>query len=195
MRRRLSIVSSFAAVLLLASAPRSAAAQTADIPRQQMLSVQPLTTIAGLISADYERAIARPGLTVGAGLSYLSSATVPGLSVDDIDVSYLSLEGKVRYYLGGVALRGFSVGATVGGTSAHVKEDGPISSEDSGRLSGIKLGTELDYLWRLGRSDRLGLAVGLGAKRVFYSASASNQARAAVNVAYPTARLAIGWAF
>ncbi len=179
---------------LVASAARPLAAQTLDVPRPQVFSVQPLTTLLGLVSADYERALGRPGLTAGVGLSYLSNSTVPGASAGDVDVSYLSVEGKVRYYFNGIPFRGFSVGATAGGTSAHVSDTG-LSSDESGRLSGIKLGTELDYSWLLGRHERLALAVGAGAKRVFYSASASGEARAAVNAAYPTLRLAIGWAF
>ena len=77
-----------------------------------------------------------------------------------------SAEARVRYYLGGVALRGIAFGGTVGGARASYK-----SYERTREIaSGVKLG--------------------VGGKRVFYSSDGER-----LTGAYPTSRIAPGWAF
>ena len=123
---------------------------------------------------------------MGVGASYWDLGT---LGIDDdgaLDAKYLSGEGKVRYYPAEVPFRGFSIGLTAGGARAS------FLALDDERLkaSGVKVGVEVDYNWLLGRSDRLALALGVGGKRVWYGANGDRLVGA-----YPTTRIAIGWAF
>jgi hypothetical protein len=179
------------AVLALCLAPAAALAQgdTAAVrppatPRQ-VLSVQPIQLMLGVVSGDYERAIGS-GLTAGIGASYWDLGTLGIATEGLLDVSYLSAEAKVRYYPGEVPFRGFSIGLTAGGAHASYR----VLDEDRGTANGVKVGAEVDYNWLLGRSERLALALGLGGKRIWYGAAGDRLAGA-----YPTSRVAIGWAF
>jgi hypothetical protein len=65
-----------------------------------------------------------------------------------------------------------------------------LGGGDRVSANGVKVGVEIDYTWRLGRTDRLALILGLGGKRIFYTSNGDRFAGA-----YPTSRIALGWAF
>ena len=146
--------------------------------------MQPLQAIAGIVAADYEHVVGR-GFTLGVGASYWDAGIMNLFYLDTFDASYSSGEVKLRYYPSEVAFHGVSVGLTVGGSYASFRV-----LDERFRASGVKIGSEADYNWLLGRSQRLALALGVGAKRIFYSTRGDRLADT-----YPTSRIAIGWAF
>ena len=168
-----------------ARAQDSTAARPESRRPRQVLSVQPIMAMIGVLSFDYERAVG-DGVTVGVGASYWDTGTLGLDAAGVLDARYSSAEAKVRYYPAETVFRGFSLGATLGGARGSVK----LLSEDRERAGGVKVGVEADYNWLLGRSRRLAMALGVGGKRIFYSASGTH-----LEGAYPTSRIAIGWAF
>lgn len=175
MRPRLAL---FAAGLCCAAT--SATAQTpAAEPYQQALSINPLGIPFEAFSGEYERAVS-PGITFGVGASYFGA-------FDEAD--YLSGDAKVRYYPNERAIRGFSIGGSLG--FARVSEDDDEFADGSS-TTGFTLGVILDYNWLLGRSKRFFVGTGLGAKRIFID---EDEVGEDVAVGYPTARLQVGFAF
>ena len=178
-----------AAMLAVAivSSPGLAQSDSLSLGRReprQVLSFQPIQAIAGLLSADYERAIGG-GMTLGVGTSYWDSSTL-GIGDDVLDAHYFSAEVKARYYPGERPFRGVSLGLTAGGARASFSD----VYDDHLKASGAKVGVELDYNWLVSRSDRMAIALGVGGKRVFFGANGER-----LTGAYPTSRIAIGWAF
>ena len=178
------------AALLACSASTRAIAQDAlrpppPRPPVQVLSFQPLQAVVGIFSGDYERAL-RGGLTLGVGASFWDAGTLAGFDEGDLDAMYLSGEAKLRYYPGEEPFRGFSIGLTAGGARATFED----ANDPRQSVSGVKVGVEADYSWLLGRSDHVAVALGLGAKRVFFGAFGRRLAGT-----YPTSRIAIGYAF
>jgi hypothetical protein len=150
---------------------------------RQVFTVQPIQSIAGILSGDYEVSVGGP-VTLGVGASYWNAALL-GLDLDDARASYVSGEVKARFYPGERPFEGVSVGLTLGGAHA--------SASDAGgrfRSSGLKTGAEVDYNWLLGDKRQLAIATGIGAKRIFYTMFGDRLVGT-----YPTMRLAIGWAF
>jgi len=95
----------------LMTIPFAAAASQSDGP-QNVLSLQPLTVVLRSIdvtaySGEYERAITEK-FSLGVGGTYWDG------SLADDSAKYTSADFKVRYYLWTSALRGLSVGGSVG---------------------------------------------------------------------------------
>jgi hypothetical protein len=168
-----------------AGAAQSATPATSPAAPRQVLSIQPLQAIAGVVSGDYERAI-RNGFTLGIGASYWDFGTLAIDDGGDLGAKYVSAEVKARYYPSETPFRGFSIGLT--GGAAHASFH--IFDNERESANGVKVGVEADYNWLLGRSDRLAIALGLGGKRIWYGRKGERLAGA-----YPTSRIAIGWAF
>jgi hypothetical protein len=180
------------APLLLCASARDAVAQAPATPEPtrppaQVLSFQPLQAIVGVFSGEYERVL-RDGFTVGIGASYWDPGPIAGFDGGKFDARYVSGEAKLRYYPSEEPFRGFSLGLTAGGARATFEDADDDDPRQS--VSGVKVGVEADYSWLLGRSDHLAVALGLGAKRVFFGAFGKRLAGT-----YPTSRIAIGWAF
>lgn len=112
-----------------------------------IVTVNPIAVLAGALNGDVELNFA-PGFT-GA----LSGTHWPD--------EYSSLDFTFRYYPGEVNPAGFSVGASIG----HVNWD--PDNEEGEFTKGPTIGFHVGYNWILGRSERLAIATGLGAKRVF----------------------------
>lgn len=175
------------AVLGIAFAASAAAAQAPVAPKQA-ISINPLGVVFRVYSGELERSVA-PGLTLGAASSYWGA----GADFDDDasgDVSYLSFDGKLRYYPGGTSLQGFSLGGSLGYTALS----GSLTDADgrsTGRANSLSAGVALDYNWLLGDSKRFLVGTGIGAKRLFPIGVETD----GLSIAYPTARLAVGYAF
>jgi hypothetical protein len=145
----------------------------------QLISVSPLFALLGFYTADLERRVTH-ATTVGVG----GSAFTLG------PFGYRSVDLKARYYPGGRALEGVSLGVSGGLIRLSADEGGLFSSASAG--SGIVVGTEGMYTRLSGKRHNVALSVGGGFKRIMrfdgYDVSA-------VRLTYPTARASIGFAF
>jgi hypothetical protein len=170
--------------------PAGAAQAPASIARKQAFTVQPISIIVGVYSAEFERAIT-PATSLGLGATYWNGFVG---ETDSTEPSYLSLDAKLRYYPGEQPLRGFSFGVTGGYSSVTTTDcvyDVTIGCTSQDRRSGgPTLGFQLDYNWLLGRQQNFVVALGVGAKRLFV-----NDRNDDITVAYPTARVSVGLAF
>ncbi len=158
------------------------------------LTLQPVSVILGLYSAEYEH-VTSPSTTVGVGGSYFNG--FPGDNSNTF--KYLSSEAKVRYYPGARPFQGFSFGGTLGfvrvsDTSTRYDINGLPTGSTSESQSGVKAGFELDYGWLLGAQQKFVVALGAGAKRLFIKDFSSNGGNN-VTAAYPTLRISVGFAF
>lgn len=179
---RLTTLGAFA--LLLALPARPAAAQ--QLPKQNLISIQPIGVILGVYAAEYERALS-PTMTFGLG-----GTTWAGL--DDEDFEAWSAEAKFRYYPEARPFQGFAFGVAAG--LARVEETNcvVIIDEDCQTLTETapSFGFMVDYNWLLGPTDGFFVGLGIGAKRVL--TKDDDEAFDFPN-AYPTARLSVGIAF
>jgi hypothetical protein len=172
----------FTATILLAA---TAGAQASTAPKTAVLSIQPLSAVFGVYSAEFEKALA-PTVTLGVGGSFWSHS-------DDVSkTKYTSGDVKLRYYPEATPFRGFSFGGQAGYTSVSDETDyGAGAGSDKTSASGPTLGVALDYSWLLGQSRAFYVGLGLGAKKIF----ASNKDIGNATLAYPTAHISIGYAY
>lgn len=184
-RRLLALVTGFgraavaAVVALVVSGALAAAPLGAQAPRvnNTAISINPLGLPFEWFSAELEQKASRM-VSVGASFSYF------GL-IDD--VSYLSVDGKVRLYPNEEALRGFSIGISMG--LARVSED--YSDQSDRSESAPTVGVVADYNWMLGRTKRFLVGAGVGAKRILGDSDDFNDA----SFTYPTLRFQVGMLF
>lgn len=180
-----------AAVIALIGIAAPLSAQQLQVPAQkQALTIQPISIVVGLYSAEYERAISQ-SVTLGAGASYWDGFVGDQSSNDD---RYLSVDAKLRFYPGEQPLRGFSFGVTGGiaraSTQACTLDNLGGCTINRDWRSGPSLGFQLDYNWLLGRRQNFVVALGVGAKRLFVNDHGDD-----LTLAYPTGRVSIGLAF
>lgn len=140
-----------AAVVLLPAASASAQAPLGiDRPRHNgIVTVNPLAVLAGAANGDVEINFTS-GFTGGLGGTYWPD-------------EYTSLDLTFRYYPGEVNPHGFWIGTSVG--TVNWDPD----NESGEHTKGATIGFHVGHNWVLGRSERLVIATGLGAKRVFAS--------------------------
>lgn len=169
------------ATTILAAA---AGAQAPTAPKTAVISIQPLSAVFGVYSAEFEKALA-PTVTLGVGGSYWSHS-------DDVSTTkYTSGDVKLRYYPEAHPFRGFSFGGQAGYTSLSDKTDFGTGGSQTDKANGPTLGVALDYSWLLGESKAFYVGLGLGAKKIF----ANNKDVGNATLAYPTAHVSIGYAF
>ena len=175
-----------AALFALAAGRAAAQARPAPAPPQlpwlQTVAVNPVGIPFGVFSAEYEVALAAPGVTAALG----GTATVNSF-VSDRDDRWLS--ARVMYYPGEVSLKGFAVGVSLGAHRAEREDDDPpaVRAHDGGVTLGV-LGT---YNHLAGRQQRLMLGAGAGFRRVLKNIGDHSPLRQA----YPDGRLVLGLAF
>jgi hypothetical protein len=136
-----------------------------DVEARQALSVSPFGALIGIYAAEYERALFG-GFSAGIGASRWN--------LEDGDWTLTFVDLMSRFYPGGQALQGFSVGAQIG----HFRERDSYYDGDL-EYSGISFGGDVGYSRVLGRMY-LGVGAGL---------------RIADEEPFPTGRLAVGFAF
>jgi hypothetical protein len=167
-----------AAIVLMAAAPAVSAQSTADragMSRQNLLSSNPIGMLFEWYNGEYER-----------GLNSTVSLAAAGTSYDFDDVRYTSLDGIGRYYPAGRALRGFSIGLSLGIVDIRDEVEGcDFCEDDSGTAATI--GVRGDYVWILGRDQRFTVATGVGAKRLLGNDIGTE--------GLPIGRLSIGYAW
>lgn len=169
--------------------PRSAGARLPK-PSNQVLSVQPLWSPAGAFMGEFERRVSSKW-TLGVGGTYWSK----GYDFDrggSAEVKYASGDVKLRYYPGGRALQGLSLGGQAGYTRVHGQAaDSATARSAEGSAGGASMGMAFDYNWLLGASNAFYLGMGVGVKGLFID----KESIKGVALAYPTARMSVGWAF
>lgn len=154
-------------------------AQGSTQPYKSVLTLNPLGIPFEYISGEYERVVS--GLvTGGLTFSYL------GLSDD----SYLTWEGKLRFYPNEEAPKGFSIGLSAGITRLEGERfDGTSNVDDD--IIRPTIGVIIDYNWLLGRNKRFLVGAGVGGKRIL----GPDHDWVDLNVGYPTARFQVGFLF
>lgn len=165
-----------AAALVAAVSPVSAQkadANRAGFTRTNLISANPIGLLFQWYNAEYEHAL----------LPTVSLA-VAGSSYDFEDATYASVDGIARYYPAGRALRGFSLGGSVG--FIDINEDNCFGCGDQSGSSAT-IGVRADYVWILGRDQHFSAAAGIGAKRLLSNDLGTE--------GVPIGRLSIGWAW
>ena len=143
------------------------------LARQNLISSNPIGLLFEWYNAEFERAVA-PTVSLAAAAS----------AYDFDDARYTAVDGIVRYYPAAKAVRGFSIGASVG--YIDINEDRcDFCSDESG--SSATLGVRADYVWIIGRDQHFTAAAGIGAKRLFNNDLGTE--------GVPIGRLSIGWAW
>ena len=146
-------------ILAVTLAATTASAQAvgsdrAGIARKNLVSANPIGILFEWYNGEFERAVTTTVSLAAAGSIY-----------DFDDVRYTSLDGIARFYPNGRAVRGFSVGMSVGVVSIDDDlDDCEFCNDDSGTSASI--GVRGDYVWILGRDQVFTVATGIGAKRL-----------------------------
>lgn len=140
-------------------------------------TINPFAIIFGGFNGDVE-------LNIGTGMTGALSATY----FTDDDIDYKSVDFTFRYYPSEINPRGFSVGTSIGYLDQG--RDTDIAGEPS-EGKGLAIGFIGGYNWLLGKSERLAIATGLGAKRLFVNKDDNPNAE----VAAFTGRLGVGLSF
>jgi hypothetical protein len=175
MNHTVRLICSMAAALALTSFAagaqvRSPLAIDQQHPRAAIAVVNPIGILAGALNVDVEARLS-------GGFSGAVAVTHwPG-------EDYTSFDATGRYYPAELTPAGFSVGLSLG----HVNMDRGTADETRGPTIGFIVG----YNWILGRTDRLAIALGAGAKRVF----AKDVPNANPQEVIPTGRFGLGIAF
>ena len=166
------------AAVATAAVATSASAQVvngsrAEMPRTNLVSANPIGLLFEWYNGEFERAF-----------SSTASVAVSGSRFDFfVDDAYTAIDGIVRYYPSGRALRGFSLG----GSAGLINVDTNCSGCTDDNESVFTVGVRGDYVWILGRDQRFAVAAGVGAKRLFGNSVGE--------AGLPIGRLSIGYAF
>lgn len=152
---------------------------------KNVISIQPLNVLLKAIdvtaySAEYERAITER-FTLGIGGTYWDG------SRGDDSVKYSSADLKVRYYVFTNALRGLSVGASVG----YAKAETVTNTLGQETFGGPSFGALAEYQLLV---NSFAIAIGGGVKNVQVSDKEISD-KHHISAPYPTARFSIGFAF
>ena len=184
MRIRFLVLGAFLALPLASAHAQISVQRPASGPRN-VLSVQPLNVVLKAIdvtaySAEYERAIGER-FSLGIGGTYWDG------SRGDDSVKYTSADLKVRCYVFTNALRGLSVGGSVGFAKAETVTN-TLGQETFG---GPSIGALAEYQLIVGG---FAVAIGGGVKNVQVSDKEISD-KHHISAPYPTARFSIGFAF
>lgn len=166
----------------------SSAAAAQSAPRQ-VLSINPVGAVFGVYMGEFERSIT-PNATAGLSATYWDTGFTDSESSGEL--SYTTVDARLRYYPGAARLEGFSIGGSVGytGLSGSLTT---VDGRETGHVSTVGAGVSLDYNWLLGARDQVMVGTGIGAKRLFIVGEEVEDDD--VTLAYPTLRLVVGYAF
>ena len=173
---RASLFGAATLVALASSASaQSAEGERAGIQRRSLISANPIGLLFEWYNGEFERAV-----------SNTASLAVSASTFDFDDERYTAIDGIARYYPQARALRGLSVGASVGYVTIDDDyDDCEFCEDDSG--SSATLGIRGDYVWIIGRDQVFAVATGIGAKRILSDGLGTDF--------LPVGRLSIGYAF
>jgi hypothetical protein len=187
-RSFVSVAATLAAATALQAQNSPQMSPAAAIPEwRSFVGANPLGIPFDIVSVEAETVIAT-GTTVGGLASY-----------NDFDSKqFTTFDAKFKYYPGEVAMRGFSIGLSLGhtvfkGENTDVAPD-PVTNEyPRATFKAGTLGVLVDYNWTLGPAQRFIVGTGVGAKRIL--ASREKREVLGMDRAYPTARFVIGLLF
>ena len=170
-----------ALALSSAAAAQSPAASSSTLRQgRTVLSLNPLGLPFKYVAGELEQKVS--GITtVGLAASYLGEG----------DASYTSLEAKLRLYPNEEAFKGFSIGVAAGLSRLSDLFSGSSATGGENSATRPTIAVIADYNWLLGKSKRVLVGAGVGAKRIFGSESNFSN----INFAYPTGRFQIGMIF
>ena len=175
-------------ILSLLVVPSLAAAQNAAVPvPKNVISIQPLSAIFSVLSAEYERK-GGGAWTWGLGITSFSPDDDDAATVD---AEYSSGDVKFRYYPQGNALQGFSFGGSLGFAKVTGQDANAVTPTEVTESVGT-FGVLLEYQWLLGAKKKFAVALGAGAKKLMLD---EDEFGSDVLGAYPTARVSVGFAF
>jgi hypothetical protein len=174
-RLRLVVIALALAATASPAMSQSMDATRSGIPRLNLVSANPIGLLFQWYNGEFEHVVAPTVSLALAASSY------------DLDgPTYSSVDGIARYYPAARALRGFSIGASVGFIDINDDNDNCFGcSDESG--SSATLGVRADYVWILGRDQHFTAAAGIGAKRLLTNDFGTE--------GVPIGRLSIGWAW
>ncbi len=174
-----------ATVLVALASPAFAqdAGTKTPVNRSNTLSTSPIADVLGFINGEYQRKITE-ATTIG-----VSAGT---LEIDDDTYSNVMVFG--RYYPQGAALTGFFIGGRVGAhrigyDSWEFDPDRFTSTPIRRTETRPAIGIDVGYDWLLGAKRNVLIGVGAGAMRLIGTGHDD------FFVAFPTARLNVGFAF
>jgi hypothetical protein len=170
---RLALVGAFLAVSATTASAQTVEASRSGIARTNLISANPIGILFEWYNGEYERALSSTVSLAAAASAY-----------DFEDARYASVDGIVRYYPSGRALRGFSIGGSFG--FIDIDEDFECEGCDEDGTSAT-IGVRADYVWILGRDQRFAAAAGIGAKRLLSDDFGTE--------GVPIGRLSIGYAW
>lgn len=179
--RRGAVTGMAAVVAMLALGSSPVHGQATGQPRtyRQMISLNPLGIPFEYLSGEYE--VRTSALTtIGVALSYL-----------DLDPErYTTIEGKLRFYPNEETFKGFSIGLSAGVTKySDLEFDSGFLDEQRVTETRATIGVIVDYNWLLGKSKRMLVGTGIGAKRLLREGSTG------LGAGYPTLRFQVGVMF
>lgn len=171
--KRWSVLLAVLAFVFAVMPAEEAEAQGVNDDYNRVISMNPIGLVLGVLSAEGEQ-----------GRSDTTSMGIAVSLFTPTGFTYLSVEGKYRYYPQGEAMRGFSVGGGVGLASVSAS----TAFEDDSSV-GFTIGVFLDYQAFLGDDERFAVVGGIGGKRVLLFDDI-----AGADLTYPTIRVGIGYA-
>ena len=176
---------SFAIATALVITATTASAQTvagsrSGIKRDNIVSANPIGLLFEWYNGEIEHAISST-----ASIAFAASR----FSLEN-DNRYAVADAIFRYYPAARAIRGFSVGASVGvvdfrDDTSYCEPYCDGYTDDSGTAGTI--GVRGDYVWIIGRDQHFSVAAGIGAKRVLGNDIGTE--------GIPIGRLSIGYAW
>ena len=171
---RLIALAALATIAIASSASAQSIEQDRrGVARQNLVSANPIGLLFEWYNGEFERAF-----------SSVASVAVAGSRFDFFDNDfYTAIDGIVRYYPNGRALRGFSLG----GSAGLIRVDTDCFQCEDESESVFTVGVRGDYVWILGRDQHFAVAAGVGAKRLFGNSVGE--------AGLPIGRLSIGYAW
>lgn len=176
--RLFAVAAAIAVTSTAASAQRVEGSQV-GMPRLNLVSANPIGLLFEWYNGELEHAF-----------SSTTSLAIAASSFDFDDNGsdrYTVVDGIARYYPSGRALRGFSVGLSVGFVDRNNDSDCVAFGCNDESGSAATIGVRGDYVWILGRDQHFSVATGIGAKRIFGNDIGTE--------GLPIGRLSIGYAW
>jgi hypothetical protein len=154
------------------------------VTHKQTLSTSPVADILGFINGEYQRKVTESA-TLG-----VSAATYEW----DDDDRYSNVMFLGRYYPQGAALTGFFIGGRIGAhridyETWEFNPNGFTSTTTKKTETRPAIGIDVGYEWLLGAKRNVVIGTGVGAMRLLGNSEDN------FLIAFPTARLNVGFAF
>ncbi len=172
------LVPAAAVFAILAAAPGMEAQEPV---RRNLFTINPLGIPFEYFSGEYERSI-----------SGLTSLGLQGSYLNIDDGSYSTVEAKLRFYPNEEWPRGFAIGLAGGITRVKGEQYNAVTQQNAFEAeTRPTIAVIVDYNWVMGKSQRVIVGAGVGAKRLIGTSGDFLD----IDTGYPTARFQIGVKF